>query len=350
MSASRTLGEIAALIDGEIRGDPAIQITGVAPLHAAGSTELTWVAHPRHRSQLQITRAAAVLVGREFGPAHLATVSCDQVEHGLALVLASFAPPLSQPAEGVHPTALVHPSAVLGSKVAVGPYVVVEAGARVGDNTVLHAGASVGMESAIGCDCRLWNNVVVRERCRIGDRVIIHPNAVIGGDGFGYYLREGRHCKIPHLGGVMIADDVEIGACACVDRSKTGNTVIGPGVKIDNLVQVAHNVEIGAHCMLCAQVGVAGSTRLGSFVVLGGQVGIRDNIVLNDGVMVAACSCVPQDVEAGAKVAGIPATEARQHLREITSLRKLPGLIDQLQKIAKRVESLEAAADHKPDG
>jgi UDP-3-O-[3-hydroxymyristoyl] glucosamine N-acyltransferase len=259
--------------------------------------------------------------------------------------MSALAPPLPAPPVGVHPSASVAESASLGAGVAIGPNVVIEAGARVGAHTILHAGVSIGQDSSIGDDGRLWNNVVVREGCHIGDRVVIQPNAVIGADGFGYYHHEGRHRHIPHTGRVIIGDDVEIGACSCVDRSKTGDTVIGSGTKIDNLVQVAHNVVIGENCLLCAQVGVAGSAVLGQYVVLGGHVGIRDNIVLHDGVMVGACSCVPQDVPAGTKVTGIPAVESRQFLREHATMRKLPALISQVRELAERVKSLEAAAD-----
>jgi UDP-3-O-[3-hydroxymyristoyl] glucosamine N-acyltransferase len=183
----------------------------------------------------------------------------------------------------------------------------------------------------------------------LGDRVIVHPGAVIGADGFGYIYRRGAHHKYPHLGIVIVEDDVEIGACACIDRAKTGVTRVQRGAKIDNLAQVAHNVVIGADSILCAQVGVAGSTRLGRLVVLGGQAGIRDNITLGDNVMVAGCSCVPQDVPSGARIAGVPAVDARQYFRQHASLARLPDLITQMRDLARRIENLEAAADHKPD-
>lgn len=350
MKRSLTLAEIAALVDGEVRGDAGRVIVGVAPLHAADEQHLTWITHPRYRSALAKSRAGAVLVDRGFGATPMPAVLCDNVDSAVAAVLGAFAAELPTPPPGLHPTAQVDPSATLGENVAVGPLAIVEAGARLGDGTILHAGVYVGPGSTIGSSCRLWNNVVVREGCRLGDRVIVHANAVIGADGFGYYFRDGRHHKIPHVGGVTIGNDVEIGAGACVDRSKTGATVIGDGTKIDNLVQVAHNVEIGANCLLCAQVGIAGSTRLGNCVVLGGQTGVRDNIALGDGVMVAACSSIAQDVPAGAKIAGTPAVEVRQFLRESTSLRKLPGLVAKFKELSRRVEALEAAANHKPDG
>lgn len=349
MSRSLSLGQLAKLVGGDVRGDVDRAITGVAPLHAATASDITWVAHPRYRQQLATSRAGAVLVVESFGETPIDAIVCADVEHSLALVLAEFAPPIASPPVGVHPSAVVDASAALGEGVAVGPLVVIDAGASIGSGTILHAGVHIGAGCAVGSHCRLWNHVVVREGCRLGDRVEIHPGTVIGADGFGYYFRQGRQCKVPQTGGVVIGDDVEIGACSCIDRSKTGATVIGPGVKIDNLVQVAHNVEVGAHCLLCAQVGIAGSTRLGNYVVLGGQTGVRDNIAIGDGVMVAASSSLAHDVPAGSKIAGTPAVELQQFLRENASQRKLPGLFERLKKLTKRVDALEAAADHKQD-
>jgi UDP-3-O-[3-hydroxymyristoyl] glucosamine N-acyltransferase len=345
MSRTVTLTELAAVVGGEVRGTAEHRLTGIAPLHAATPEQLTWVTHPRFRAALAESKAGAVLVDRKLGPTPMPAVVCDGVERALALALAMFAPPTPQPPPGVDPSARVAPDAELGSDVAVGPFVVVEAGAKIGPRTVLHSGVFVGADVAIGADCILWNNVVVRERCRIGDRTVIHPSTVIGADGFGYYMHEGRHQKVPHIGIVQIGDDVEIGANVCVDRSKVGATIIGHGVKIDNLVQIAHNAEIGAHSVICAQAGIAGSARLGHYVVLGGQVGIRDNIVLNDRVMVAACSCVPQDVPAGAKISGVPAVESRQFLRTNASLHRLPEMVAEFARLLKRVEKLEAATN-----
>jgi len=343
-----TLAEIAELVGGQVRGDATTNISGVGTLTSARQGDITWIVHKRYAAQLEQSRASAVLVPTDFGPTALPAVLCKDMERAVIGVLGAFAPPVPGPATGVAPTARVAPSAVLGNGVAVGEHVIVEADARIGDNTVLHAGVFIGPEAAVGCDCRLWNNVVVRERCEIGNRVIIHPNSVIGADGYGYEFYEGRHHRVPHVGRVTIGDDVEIGACSTVDRSKVGSTIIGSGTKIDNLVQVAHNVKVGENCLLCAQVGVAGSTTLGDGVVLGGQAGTRDNIVLHAGVMVAACSCVGQDVPAGIKVMGMPAVDSRRFLRESASMRRLPDLVSQLRDLASRVQELETAANDKP--
>jgi UDP-3-O-[3-hydroxymyristoyl] glucosamine N-acyltransferase len=188
--------------------------------------------------------------------------------------------------------------------------------------------------------------VVVRERCTIGQRVIIHPNTTVGSDGFGYQFVQGKHVKIPQIGTVTIEDDVEIGANCAIDRAKFGTTRIGRGTKIDNLVQVAHNVQIGPGCVLVAQCGIGGSARLGQGVVLGGKVGVRDHIVVNDGAKSAACACLSKDVPAGATVFGIPAVEQEQWLRERARVRRLPSLFEQVDALIKRVEQLEATADH----
>jgi UDP-3-O-[3-hydroxymyristoyl] glucosamine N-acyltransferase len=348
MKSPPTLADIADLVGGSLCGNGRITITGVAAISSAAEGDLTWVVQPQYADQLGNCRASAVLVGQDLADLPLPAIRCPDVEAALAQVLAWFCPPLPTPPPGVDPTAKVAPSASLGDGAALGPFVVVEDGAAVGPHTVLHAGVYVGPHARIGRDCRLWNNVVVRERCQLGDRVVIHPNCVIGSDGFGYYMRNGRHNRFPHLGRVVIGNDVEIGACSCVDRSKAGTTVIGAGTKIDNLVQVAHNVEIGENCVLCAQAGIAGSAKLGKWVVLGGQVGIRDNITLHDGVRVAACSCVPQDVSAGVNVAGVPAIEARQFLRVIAATHRSPELLAEMRELTKRIETLEAAANHQP--
>ncbi len=344
-----TLAQIAQLVGGSVRGNASLELTGIAPLSKATATEIAWLSHPRFVSQLAASKAAAVLASPACDLSGTPAVLCPNIDKAIAQVIGAFAPPLPSPAQGIHTHASVDASAVIGQRVAIGPFVVVGQNATIGDESVLHPGVHVGDGSTIGANCRIWDNVVIREGCSIGNRVTIHPNTVVGADGFGYYFSDAQHNKIPHPGGVIIDDDVEIGACSCVDRSKTGHTRIGRGTKIDNLVQVAHNVEIGAGCLLCAQVGVAGSTRLGNHVVLGGQVGVRDNIVLNDAVMVAACSCVPQDVEAGARLAGIPATDSRQFIREKTSLKKLPELLTQIRELYKRVEKLEAATDDRPN-
>ena len=263
----------------------------------------------------------------------------------MVTILERFAPPVPRPATGVHPTAVVDPSAVLGDQVAIGPQVIVEAGARIGDRVVLHARVFVGAEVEIGPDSELWQHVVVRERCSLGARVIVHPNTTIGSDGYGYHFSGGRHVKIPQIGTIEIGDEVEIGANCAVDRAKFGVTRIGAGTKIDNLVQVAHNVEIGRACLIVAQCGIAGSARIGDGVVLGGQVGVADHVTVGDGAQVGACSGVSKDVPAGKRMLGVPAQDIEKWVRDRSHVHRVPRLTGQLKDLTKRVECLEVSED-----
>jgi UDP-3-O-[3-hydroxymyristoyl] glucosamine N-acyltransferase len=199
----------------------------------------------------------------------------------------------------------------------------------------------------VGDDCLIWPNVVIRDGCVVGNRVVIHPGAVIGADGFGFYFDGGRHNKIPHIGGVIIEDDVEVGACTCIDRSKFGNTVIGRGTKIDNLVQVAHNARVGEHCVFAAHAGISGSTRIGNYCIFGGRAAATDNITLGDGVRLAGGLAVAdKDLPPGITASGFPAQDHRQELRERAQVRRLPELARQLKELMARVKRLEESADH----
>lgn len=340
-----TLGEIAKWVGGAVRGDAARRVTGVSGIADADESQITWLAHERYAAQLQASRAAAAVVPESFGATPMPAILVRDPSVAIIAILERFAPPVTRPAKGVHPTACVAGSAKLGADAAVGPQVVIEDGAAIGDRTVLHAGVYIGAGTSLGADCELWPGVVIRERCSVGNRVVIHPNTTVGSDGFGYQFIDGRHVKIPQIGGVLIEDDVEIGANCAIDRAKFGMTRVGRGTKIDNLVQVAHNVQIGPACLIVAQCGIAGSTRLGTGVVLGGKVGVRDHVVLGDGAQVAACACIPNDVPAGARLIGTPAIDANQFKREQARLRRLPDMAEQLKELIKRVERLEAATD-----
>jgi UDP-3-O-[3-hydroxymyristoyl] glucosamine N-acyltransferase len=342
-----SLAEIAKWVGGVVRGDAATRISGVATIQEAEPTHITWLAHDKYAPQLRTSKAGAVLVPEQYGETPMPAVLCPKPTEALISILEHFAAPLPRPAVGVHPTAIIASSAKIGTNVAIGPNVVVGEDADVGDGCILHAGVVIGTETVLGPDCELWPGVVVRERCTLGNRVVIHPNSTIGADGFGYQFTNGRHVKIPQIGTVRIEDDVEIGANCCIDRAKCGATVIGRGTKIDNLVQVAHNVRIGPDCMIVAQTGIAGSARLGRLVVVGGQGGIRDHVTLNDGAQLAACSAVSKDVPAGAIMMGTPAVEHEEYIRERARIHRLPKMAEQLADLIKRVERLEASADHQ---
>jgi UDP-3-O-[3-hydroxymyristoyl] glucosamine N-acyltransferase len=342
-----TVRAVAELVGGRLEGDGAAVVRGIAALETAGQGELTFAADSRYAARLAGSKASAALVADDASvSAAMPLIRVPHVQSAVAKLLGHWAPPADNPPRGIHPSAVIAPDAQVADTAAIGPGVTVGACARIGAGSVLRAGASVGREAVVGLDCLLAEGVVLGARCILGDRVVIGPNSVIGWDGFGYFFVGGKHHKIPHIGHVEIGDDVEIGACACVDRAKFGATRIGAGTKIDNLVQVAHNVQIGRHCILAAQVGVAGSARLGDGVILMGHVGVRDNITIGDGVTVAAYAAVAADVEAGQTVAGIPAREAREALRIVQTWPKLPDLLKRVRELESRIDGLESSKDH----
>ena len=306
------------------------------------------VASPAYARELARSAAVAVIVQRkvklpEGGAGDRAIFRVEDVEAAVAAVLPLFAPTPQRPAGGVHATAIVANSAKLGAGCAVGPYVVVGQRCRIGANVDLHAGVIVGDDVTIGDDCQLHPNVVLRERVTLGRGVIIHAGSVIGSDGFGYRWDGRRHAKVPQIGSVIIEDEVEIGSCTTIDRAKFGATRIGVGTKIDNLVQIAHNVQVGPHCIIVGQTGIAGSTRLGAGVVLGGQTAVRDHIALGDASMAAARSAIANDVPPKTNVSGMPALPHRQSLREQAALRRLPELLVLVRKLQEEIEELKRA-------
>jgi len=346
MKREYSLSELAAIVGGEVRGDGAVRVRGVADVNEASEGDVTWVTNPKYIAKLKESRASAALVGPDFGDTPMPAIICPQIDRSVAMLFGAFAPPPVLPARGIHPSAVVHETARLGQDCAVGPGAVIDRDAVLGDRCVLHANAFIGAETQVGDECVFWPGAVVRERCGLGSRVKIYPNAVIGADGFGYYFHEGGHRHVPHIGGVILEDDVEVGACACVDRAKFGNTVIGQGTKIDNLVQVGHNVRTGKHCLFAGQSGISGSVRLEDYVVFGGQVGVADNITLGRGMQAAIGSMITRSIEAGTVVSGMPAWNHRQELRVQALTRRLPALVEQIKDLTARVQQLETSADH----
>ncbi len=346
MSPSYTLAQLAETIGGSVRGDGTVLVRGVGDIAEAGPSDITWISSARYADKLPTSRAGAVLVALDFGPTPMPAILCERVDRGVAKLLAAFAPPVSRREPGVHPAAVVHETAWLDDSVSVGPHAVIERGARVGFGTIVHAGVFVGQDTNVGRDCVIWPNVVIRDGCKIGDRVIIHPNAVIGADGLGFYFAEGRHHKIPHIGGVVVEDDVEIGACTCIDRAKFGNTIVGRGSKIDNLVQIGHNARIGEHCVLAGQTGIAGSTRIGNYCIFGGRAATSDHVTIGDGARVALTAVVTKDIPPGITVSGFPARDHREEMRERAELRRVPKLAEQVRALTARIEQLETATHH----
>jgi UDP-3-O-[3-hydroxymyristoyl] glucosamine N-acyltransferase len=339
-----TLAEISALIGCSAPGGEGVAITGIATLAEAGPQELSFVGSDAYLPELASTQAAAVIVQKRVKlPATWTrpALVVDDADLAIAKILKLFAPPVPRPPAGVDGAARVAGSASLGAQAAIGPFVFIGERARIGARTVLHPGVYIGDDTSIGDDCELFPSVVLRERVTVGNRVVIHAGSVIGSDGFGYRWDGSRHAKIPHVGTVVIEDDVEIGSCVCIDRAKFSATRIGRGTKIDNLVQVGHNVTIGPHCIIVGQAGIAGSAQLGTGVVLGGQTAVRDHITLGDGAMTAACTGVAEDVPPKAIVSGTPALPHRQSLREQAALRRLPDLVTQVRKLQEEIAALK---------
>ena len=345
MSAPLTVSDIAEILrcPSPRGGDTSRAVTGIATLRDATESELSFLGSEKYLPDFEKTRAVATIVQKrvKLPPDHGKTVLLvDDADLAVAQLLEKFAPPVPRPPVGRHPLATVAPSASIGENARIGPNVFVGDDCRIGRNVILHAGVYVGSDVTIGDDCELFPQVVLRERVTVGHRVIIHAGSVIGSDGFGYRWDGSKHQKIPQIGTVIIEDDVEIGSCVCIDRAKFAATRVGRGSKIDNLVQIGHNVAVGPHCIIVGQAGLAGSVTLGSGVVLGGQSAIRDHVTMGDGSAVAACSGVAEDVQPKTIVSGLPALPHRQSLREQAALRRLPDLVVQVRKLQEELEQL----------
>jgi UDP-3-O-[3-hydroxymyristoyl] glucosamine N-acyltransferase len=339
-----TLGEIAAMLNCPAPASADAPIRGVATLTEAGPGEVSFLGSDTYLSQFHQTKAAAVIVSRKVQlPAGSIrpVLVVENADLAVAQILNRIAPPIARPAKGVHGSAQVDVTAKFGANVAVGALTFIGARTTVGKNTVIHPGVVISDDVTIGDDCEIFPNVTIRERITIGHRVIINAGTVLGTDGFGYRWDGKQHAKIPQIGTVVIEDDVEIGSAVCIDRAKFAATRVGKGTKIDNLVQVAHNVEIGPHCIIVGQVGLAGSCKLGTGVVLGGQVAVRDHISLGDGSSAAACSGIAEDVKSRQMVSGTPALPHRQNLRQHAALRHLPTLIEQMRAMQQEIEALK---------
>lgn len=342
-----TVSEIATRLNAELVGPGDAEIRAVAGVRDAEPGEIAFVSQARYAADAAGTRASGLIVGRDWTqPAPCPLLKVDKPEVAFALVARWFAPPEPAFPPGVHPTAVVSPSASLGAEVHVGPLAVIEAGAVIGDRTIVSAQVFVGQGVRIGSDCRILPQVSIREHCVVGDRVWLHNGAVIGSDGFGYDVdKQGVRTKQPQIGIVVIGNDVEVGANTTIDRARFGKTRIGNGVKIDNLVQIAHNVVIGDHAVIVAQVGIAGSTMLGPHVIMAGQSGAAGHLTIGAGAIVGARSGVTKDVPAKAYVLGFPATPQKEMARQFATLARLPELRERLLALQKRLESLEARPD-----
>ncbi len=340
-----TLEAVAKAIDGTVVGDGSVEITGVAGIREAREGDLTFLANPRYESYLDQTQASAIIVSENHRNIGKPLIQNPNPYLAFLKAIRLFAGEAERPCAGVHPTAVVSEEAYVAQDASIGPYVVIERGASIGARAIVHAGCYVGARARLGDEILLYPNVTVREECVLGDRVIVHSGTVVGSDGFGFVRDGDVYRKLPQVGNVVVEDDVEIGANVTIDRATTGTTRIGAGSKIDNLVQIAHNVQVGENCIIVAQVGISGSTVLGDHVVLAGQVGIVGHIEIGDGASVGAQSGVSKSVKAGERMFGYPAMPLRQAKRIEASIRNLPELIQTVRRLKRRVDELEGSKE-----
>jgi UDP-3-O-[3-hydroxymyristoyl] glucosamine N-acyltransferase len=337
----RTLGDLAVFLGGELQGPAHLPIRGINSLTQATPQEIAFVAHKRYLPQAEASRAGALIVSPAWTHLPQPLIIVPQPYLAYARAAALFAPPLKRQA-GISPGAHVGEGVDMGQDVSIAPFVFVGDGARLGDGVTLMAGCVIGAEASIGAGSLLYPQVTVLDRCEIGANCIIHSGTVIGADGFGFIPTSEGHLKIPQLGRVVIEDDVEIGANCTIDRGALEETRVGRGTKLDNLVHLAHNVTVGEHSLLVAQVGVAGSTKLGKRVMLGGQVGVVGHLEIGDGVQVAGQSAITSSVPAGQVMGGTPALPHKEALRVVSHLPKLPEMYQRLKKLEEQLAELRA--------
>jgi UDP-3-O-[3-hydroxymyristoyl] glucosamine N-acyltransferase len=343
-----TAAQIAQQLHGEVIGDGSIQLTGFAPANTARAGDLTFAENESFLARAEQSAAAAILVDGKLSSTKKVLIRVPNARVAFAGALALFYPEPVFPA-AVHPTAIIAPSAQIHPTAYIGPYCVIGEQTTIGARVVLEGANHLGDHCQLAEEVHLFPYVTVYPRSQIGRRVRIHSGTVIGSDGYGYVLDEGQHRKIPQVGYVIVHDDVEIGANVTVDRGTLGPTVIGKGTKIDNLVQIAHNVVVGEHCLLIAQVGIAGSTKLGNFVTLAGQVGVAGHLKLGDRVTVAAQSGVMNDIGEGEKWLGAPARPDRQMKRQLIAWQQLPDFLRRVQELERQLARLSEPPKPTPE-
>jgi UDP-3-O-[3-hydroxymyristoyl] glucosamine N-acyltransferase len=338
----KTLTEIAQIIGGEVIGDGNTIITGICGIKEAKEGDLTFVANPKYLPLMKHTRASAIITSKEVESAPKPIIRTENPSLAFARMVSTLAPnEETKHPKGIHPTAIIGKDVKLGFDVAIHAYVVIEDNVIIGDKTCIYAGVYVGHHTQIGSDTLIYPNVSIRERVTIGNRVIIHSGTVIGSDGFGFAIVKGVHQKIPQIGTVVIEDDVEIGSNVTIDRARFDKTLIGRGTKIDNLVQIAHNVIIGENSIIVAQTGISGSTTIGKGVTLAGQSGIVGHISIGDNAIVAAQAGVTKSVPPNTKVSGYPAKPHEIAKRVNACIQRLPKLFKAFANLEEKIKRLE---------
>jgi len=336
-----TLTEIAELVNGEVVGDATVNISGVGKIEDAQPGQITFISNPKYAKFIDSTKASAVLVGEEFPQVSIPIVRTKNAYFSFLKLLRYFNPPIEALEEGIHPSATIHETATIGANTRIGAGAVIAKNCLVGENSTVYPGVVIGPNVVVGDNTVLHANVVLREQVKIGNKVILHSGVVVGSDGFGF-AREGEtYHKIPQVGTVIIEDDVEIGANCSIDRATLGATIIRKGVKLDNLIQIAHNVEIGENTVIAAQTGISGSTKIGRNAIVGGQVGFVGHIEVGDGVTIGAQSGVSKNLRPDTIVFGYPARPIMQAKREEAALRRLPGLLKRISELESKLKNLE---------
>ncbi|GMU93763.1 MAG: UDP-3-O-acylglucosamine N-acyltransferase [Candidatus Hydrogenedentota bacterium] len=336
-----TLAEIAQIVGGTVVGDGSVRIHGLNGIREARNGELTFVADSRYGSYIDSTQASAILVSRRItcGPKPL--IQVDDPRQALLILLSRMEADLFRSVPGIHPSAVVDKGAQLGRDVTIGAHAVISEGAKLGDGVTVGAGAYVGAHCRIDTQTIIKPNVTILDRVEIGARCILHSGSVIGADGFGFVEHDGVQVKVPQVGTVVIGDDVEIGANTCIDRATFGATRVGSGSKIDNLVQIGHNVQLGRNAIVCGNAGIAGSTLLGDNVIVGAGAGLAGHIEIGEGAKIAGYSGVTKSVPAGATVFGYPAVDAEKNRRMQAALRQLPDTLRRIRHLEQRIAQLE---------
>jgi len=335
-----TTEELAQHLQAELKGSGTIEINGIGPLGSATDKQVTFVAEEKYFKRLKLTKAGAVITPRKIEGISIPQLIVKDVNIALIETLKLFAPKIEAVKKGIDPSAKIGKNVKIAESAYIGYGVQIDDCVEVGENTVVSGGCKIGRGVNIGNNCHLYNNIVVHYNCLIGNNVVIQSNSVIGSVGFGYHMKGGLPKLIPHIGGVIIDDFVEIGANCCVDRAKFGNTRIGMGTKIDNLVQIAHNVTIGKCCLIAGMTGLGGSCKVGNGVVLAGQVGILDHIELANGTVIGGKSLVTSSTKPNQALFGFPAKERNKALRIYGIINQLPKYISQIKETKKKVDDI----------